>query len=75
MYMNRSNGSIAQESRKKFAMALFELMKVYQYNEITVTQLAQEAELSRKTFYRLFNDKDEVLKQLFDILYEAFFQS
>ena len=48
--MNRSNGSIAQESRKKFAMALFELMKVYQYNEITVTQLAQEAELSRKTF-------------------------
>lgn len=73
MVMNRTNGRIAQESRQKFAMALFELMKVYQYNEITVTQLAQEAELSRKTFYRLFNDKDEVLKQLFDVLYGEFF--
>ena len=73
MYMNRTNGRIAQVSRNKFAMALFELMKTYQYNEITVTQLAQEAALSRKTFYRLFNDKDEVLRQLFDILYEEFF--
>ena len=73
MYMNRTNGRIAQVSRNKFAMALFELMKTYQYNEITVTQLAQEAALSRKTFYRLFNDKDEVLRQLFDVLYAEFF--
>ncbi len=69
MYMNRTNRRIAEESRQKFATALFELMKVYKYTEITVTQLAQEAELSRKTFYRLFNDKDEVLKQHFDTLY------
>ena len=67
--MNRTNGRIAQESRQKFATALFELLKIYKYTEITVTQLAQEAELSRKTFYRLFNDKDEVLKQYFDTLY------
>ena len=71
--MNRTNGRIAQESRQKFATALFELMKVYPYNEITVTQLAQEVSLSRKTFYRLFSDKDEVLRRLFDIFYGEFF--
>ena len=71
--MNRTNGHIAEKSRQKFAAALFSLMRVYQYTEITVTQLAQEAELSRKTFYRLFNDKDEVLKQHFDTLFAAFF--
>lgn len=67
--MNRTNGRIAEESKKKIVAALFELMKIYQYSEITITQLSQEAELSRKTFYRLFNDKDDVLTLLFDGLY------
>ena len=67
--MNRTNGRIAEESKKRFAAALLELMKVYQYSEITVTQLAQEASLSRKTFYHLFGDKDAVLALLFDGLY------
>ena len=73
--MNRTNGRIAEESKKKFAGALLELMKVYQYGEITVTQLSQEAELSRKTFYRLFDDKDDILTLLFDgLYYECFAQ-
>lgn len=67
--MNRTNGRIAEESKKKFVAALLELMKVYPYADITITQLSQEAELSRKTFYRLFDDKDDVLKVLFDGLY------
>lgn len=67
--MNRTNGRIAEESKKKIAAALLELMKVYQYSEITITQLSQEAKLSRKTFYRLFDDKDNVLILLFDGLY------
>ncbi len=71
--MNRTNGRIAERSKQQFAMALFSLMKVYKYIEITVTQLAQEANLSRKTFYRLFNDKNDVLKQLFDTLFFDFF--
>jgi AcrR family transcriptional regulator len=73
--MNRTNGRIAEESKKRFAEGLLELMKTYPYPDITVTQLSQEAELSRKTFYRLFNDKDDVLKLLFDgLYYECFTQ-
>ena len=73
--MNRTNGRIAEESKKKFVGALLELMKVYPYTDITVTQLSREAELSRKTFYRLFDDKDDILTLLFDGLYlECFTQ-
>ena len=42
--MNRTNGRIAEESKRKFVGALLELMKVYPYTDITVTQLSQEAE-------------------------------
>lgn len=71
--MNRTNGRIAEESKKRFTAALLEIMKVYPYADITVTQLSQEAELSRKTFYRLFDDKDQVLTLLFDGLYAECF--
>lgn len=34
-----------------------------------MTELSQESQLSRKTFYRLFNNKDDVLSYLFEQLY------
>lgn len=47
------------------ASGLFELMEHYDFREITVTQIAQEAELSRKTFYRLFDRKEDILNYSF----------
>lgn len=67
--MNTTNGRIAEQSKKKFADALLVVMQQYDYKEITITQLAQEAKLSRKTFYRLFSDKEDVLSYLFESLY------
>lgn len=67
--MNTTNGKIAEQSKKKIANALLVVMKQYSFKEITITQLAQEAELSRKTFYRLFADKEDVLSYLFENLY------
>ncbi len=71
--MNRTNGKIAEESREKLVQALLRVMERYDYREITVTQIAQEAGLSRKTFYRLFKDKDEVLAWLFDESFQECF--
>ena len=68
--MNNTNGLIAEQSKKKIAEAMLKVMKTYDYKEITVTQITQEARISRKTFYRHFSDKDEVLKHLFDSLYQ-----
>lgn len=72
--MNRSNGKIAEQSKEKMVRALLTVMKQYNYREITVTQITQEAQLSRKTFYRLFSDKDEVLSLLFDRLFQECFE-
>lgn len=63
--MNNTNGLIAERSKEAIALALLKVMKIYDYKEITVTQITQEAGVSRKTFYRHFSDKDEVLKHFF----------
>ncbi len=67
--MNTTNGRIAEQSKKKLVNALLVVMEQYSFREITITQLAQEAGLSRKTFYRLFADKEGVLDYLFESLY------
>jgi len=71
--MNTGNGKIAEQSKRKFADALLKVMQQYDFKEITITQLAQEADLSRKTFYRLFADKDGILSYIFDTLYTECF--
>lgn len=71
--MNTTNGKIAAESRQKMVWALLTLMRQYDYREITVTQIAQEAGLSRKTFYRRFSDKEEILALLFEGLFQEWF--
>jgi len=68
--MNTTNGKIAEQSKEKFVKALLVIMEQYDFKEITITQLSQEADLSRKTFYRLFKDKDELIKFFFENLYK-----
>lgn len=68
--MNTTNGKIAEQSKQKFAKALLVVMEQYDFKEITITQLSQEAGLSRKTFYRLFQGKDELRDFLFENLYK-----
>ena len=70
--MNNTNGKIAEQSRQKLMQGLLKLMKVYKYAEITVTQISQEAELSRKTFYRLYKSKEEILSGYIDTLTAEF---
>lgn len=71
--MNTTNGKIAAQSKQKMVRALLTLMNPYDYREITVTQIAQEAHLSRKTFYRLFSGKDEILALFFEDLFQECF--
>ena len=71
--MNSTNGKIAIESRKKMLAGLLKLMEVYDYREITVTQIVQEAGLSRNTFYRLFESKDQILALLIEDLFREFY--
>lgn len=64
--MNTTNWKIAEQSKKSIVKALLCLMNTYTFKEITITQIAAEADLSRKTFYRLFSDKESVIKYLLE---------
>lgn len=41
--------------------ALIDLMKKDKFKDITVTQIAQEAGVARKTFYLNFNSKESII--------------
>lgn len=72
--MNRTNGKIAEQSKKELTQGLLTLMATYPFSDITVTQIAQEAKLSRRTFYRLFHTKEEMISQLLDQYVFEFFE-
>ncbi len=53
-----------KDTRDCFLVALFLLMKKKPYKEITITELCQKANFSRKTFYDNFTKKDDLLRHL-----------
>ena len=59
--MNPSQNPSALRSKSEITSALFELMKKYRFSDITVKQIILESKVSRKTFYRNFTSKTDVL--------------
>lgn len=51
---------------------LFALMQEIPYAEISVRRLCEDAGISRKTFYRLYENKDDVLMALIDRTYRNY---
>lgn len=62
---------IAEQSRMWIIKALLRLMECKPYADITIAELSNEAQLARRTFYRNFTSKDEVLSlYIYSILKE-----
>ena len=59
--MYEGNNPIALQSRKWLVDTLLTLMKTTPYDKITIRDLCKHADLSRQTFYNLFQSKDEIL--------------
>lgn len=59
--MNHTTNPIAIQSKEMYVKALLELMKEKPYKEISISELSSKADLSRRTFYRLFDSMDEIL--------------
>lgn len=69
--MNPSQNPSALRSKKILTETLLHLMKQYPYQEITVKHILLESGVSRKTFYRNFHSKDDILQSYIDsILYQ-----
>ena len=64
--MNPSQNPSALRSKKIITETLLDLMKQYPFDEITVKRILLETKISRKTFYRNFTSKDDVLGSYID---------
>jgi AcrR family transcriptional regulator len=69
---------IAEQSRQWFWDAFLELLQEKDYQKITIAEIAQRADLDRRTFYRSFHGKEGLIKWYFqkmldqyhDVLYQ-----
>lgn len=59
-----------KESKEMIKDALFNLMKIKGFDEITMSEIASEAGLVRMTLYRHFKDKEQILLYCFEDYYE-----
>lgn len=62
-----------EENKELFAQAVKKLMKKKSLSTITVSELVDEAQLSRQTFYRYFNDKYDLVNWYFKKLCDSSF--
>jgi AcrR family transcriptional regulator len=74
MYAKNENAQ-AIESRNRVRDALLRLMKKYPYKDITITQICQEAQIVRQTYYRNFDVKDDILEYHLDRMFQEYFVS
>ena len=59
--MTKSENPIAIRSKNMLAEALLVLMHEKAFHDISISELTKRADLSRRTFYRLFSTKEEIL--------------
>ena len=70
--MSQSQLKTSLRSKRLLAQGLLQLMEQQPYEQITITQICQQAQLVRQTFYRNFASKEEVLLFYCQDLFEGF---
>lgn len=59
-------------SKIRISEALIELMRSQDFHSVTITDLVEQARISRATFYRHFDSKEAVLHYYFDRMIERY---
>lgn len=60
------------QTKKWIIDALFELLRNKEYHDITIARITDKAGLGRRTFYRYFKTKDEVIENVTQSLMNEF---
>jgi AcrR family transcriptional regulator len=68
----KSENPQAHQSQQLIADALLSLMTIYPYEEITITQICQKAQVARRTFYRNFEFKIYILEYYIDNMIQKY---
>ncbi|MBP3888445.1 MAG: TetR/AcrR family transcriptional regulator [Cellulosilyticum sp.] len=66
--------SDTNETKEWIKDAVLCLLENQEYHEISMKQIAEEAHIGRRTLYRYFNTKDEVMKYVAESLMDNFAQ-
>lgn len=61
-----------EETKNWLFEALLDIIKTDFYEKITITKICQRAGVPRSTFYRYFNDKDDILRDYIPYFVELF---
>lgn len=70
--MLQSLNPTAQQSQQWIIRALLDMMEKTDYHKIRVSEICRKADLDRRTFYRNFHSKDDVLEQYIRLLGEEY---
>lgn len=73
--MERSMNPSSRRSRRWITKALLELMMAKPYQKISITEIAEEADVVRRTFYRNFESKEDVIKTYIESVFKGFISS
>lgn len=69
----------SEKTKKKIQSSIIELLNQREYEKISVVDISAAAEISRTTFYLFYSSKDELIRDIFDLLLceymETFVQS
>lgn len=65
-------GIRSQQSKEWIILSLLQLMESTPYSHISITEIARKAGLARQTFYRNYQDKDDILFDYLCSQYEEF---
>lgn len=67
MEISKINGHVRQRelSGQMIENALFELLKEKEYTQISVSEIVDRAGVARRTFYRLYDNKESVIEHYF----------
>ena len=59
---------MSKQNKEKILKSFFKLLEEKPYSEITIVDISIDESVSRKTFYRLFKNKENLLNTYIDQL-------
>ena len=59
---------IAEQTKEWIIEAFIDLLKTKSFEEIKTTEICKKAQVSRNTFYRKFNSKNDIVEKIADNL-------
>ena len=68
---NKGN-PVSNRSKRQIETALLKLMQTDDFKEITIQEIAYHAGLSRRTFYRNYSSKEEILEGCFYTIWNEY---